>query len=141
MKELRSIFAAFMALLILSLSAGWGISQHFCQGNLQASSLFGEAEGCGMDAANITISDPHTATLSEKPCCDEQLVTVNIKDSLTLLKAKSPQPFSAAVTLAVFASVFLFQPRFSTVQTTWANGYSPPFVHRDIPVSIQSFLI
>ncbi|HYH56338.1 MAG TPA: hypothetical protein VD772_06975 [Anseongella sp.] len=141
MKQIRSILALLMAFLILGLSAGFSVSQHFCQGKLWESSLLGDAAGCGMEAREHSAQPHGAASFSKEPCCEQHVLALNIKDATNLLKVKNPGHFAPVKFLAAFSSIFLYSLPSPGQGRSWYSGYSPPRIGRDIPLLFQVFLI
>src|SRR3546814_15891268 len=86
MKCVRSILAVCMALLILGVTTGFSMGQHFCQGELLEVTLFGKAKPCEMEMSRSELPPCHSAehgdesadTFSDKPCCEDHHAAVEI---------------------------------------------------------------
>src|SRR3546814_17560822 len=61
MKCVRSILAVCMALLILGVTTGFSMGQHFCQGELLEVTLFGKAKPCEMEMSRSELPPCHSA--------------------------------------------------------------------------------
>ena len=74
MKELfRKISSISMAVVVLLSTLSFTVEAHYCGDTLVDSSLFQEAESCGMEMQKSTYEDG--CSVSMKNCCsDEQLV-------------------------------------------------------------------
>src|SRR3546814_5686890 len=91
MKLFRSIIAICMALLIMVVTTGFSISQHFCQGELLAFALFGKAEPCEMAMTqndlppchNQDNTDRSDSSFAKKPCCENHDAAVAGQDTPT----------------------------------------------------------
>ncbi|HEY9561967.1 MAG TPA: hypothetical protein VIR29_14380 [Anseongella sp.] len=137
-----------MALLILGVTTGFSMGQHFCQGELLEVTLFGKAKPCEMEMSRSELPPCHSAehgdesadTFSEKPYCEDHHAAVEAQDTPTILKKGDdllpPVKFLAAFTYAFFQSQLT-----SGDKGLHCSVYRPPLVPRDIPVLIQSFLI
>lgn len=137
-----------MALLIMVVTTGFSISQHFCQGELLDFTLFGDAEPCEMAMSgndlppchNQDSADQSTGSFTKKPCCENHDATVAGQDTPTLLKSIDSLIPSVKF-LAAFAYTVFYNYLALRDKNTLFTEYRPPLIQRDIPVFIQSFLI
>lgn len=158
MKLIRSILAVCMAALVLVVTTGFSLSQHFCGGELLYSSLLGNAKACkmaghteglpgnaeeipgGMDQLPPCHKQDSAAdSFSKKTCCEDYQADVAGKDIPAPLK-KGENLLPSVKFLAAFTYAFL-SPSFQSVRKFHVAAHSPPLIPRDLPVLFQSFLI
>ncbi|HEY9560264.1 MAG TPA: hypothetical protein VIR29_05685 [Anseongella sp.] len=137
-----------MALLIMVVTTGFSISQHFCQGELLAFALFGKAEPCEMAMTqndlppchNQDNTDRSDSSFAKKPCCENHDAAVAGQDTPTLLK-NADNLVPSVKFFAAFTYIFFQDYLPSRDKDAFFAEYRPPLIERDIPVLIQSFLI
>lgn len=158
MKLIRSIIAICMAALVLVVTTGFSLSQHFCGGELLYSSLLGNAKACKMAGNTEELpgnteaipgdteplppchkQDKTMDSFSKKTCCEDHQAAVAGKDIPAPLK-KGEDLLPSVKTLAAFTDAFL-SPSFQPVKKFHFAAHSPPLIPRDLPVLFQSFLI
>ena len=138
---LHKITSLTLAILMLFTSLGFSADLHFCKGELQSFSLFGEAESCHTvkktcpNHPNMEVSDK-----SEKDCCSNKTIDVDDLDTdfnispdveLTDLQVKIVASF-------VYSFFSLSPPK--VVKSSFLDTHDPlPPV--DIYVLLERFLI
>lgn len=135
-----------MALLIMVVTTGFSVSQHYCMGELLYSSILGNAEACPMDMEKPPSchkqdnNDTSTHSLSEKPCCENHKASIEGQEIPSIVK-NNDHLVPSAKFLISFTCTFL--PNYLPAQNNYLHfvDYRPPLLKRDIPVLIQSFLI
>ena len=98
MKRLLNIVSLFMALLILASGARFGLNFHFCQDNLAEISWNGNPKNCKGKRMQLSGCKATTGILNihPKPCCSDQLLTVD---------TDTPNIFTADYSIAVFDAI------------------------------------
>lgn len=99
---MRSFLSLVLALLVLAGSAGVTVSRHFCQGELQAFALFGQAERCSPAEAVKQCpfhgSDhPDGESVHRKGCCDDDELVLQIDVQKEAEAAPAPPAIVATV--------------------------------------------
>ncbi|QEC52558.1 hypothetical protein EDD80_1075 [Anseongella ginsenosidimutans] len=136
-----------MAMLILVVTTGFSISQHFCQGELLYSSVLGNAASCEMAKSKETLPPCHkqdhtgdsAESFSKMPCCEDYQAAIAGQDIPTPLK-KGDNLLPSVKFLTAFSYVFFHKALLSDKDFHFVD-YRPPLISRDIPVFFQSFLI
>jgi len=136
-KKLSSIF---LALFFLVSSSHLSFATHFCGGHAFKHALLLNTSdfGCGMEQ-NEAASCENQPQLTEKNCCDTQLVQYSIKDNFQTSKAEVNLQQQATSLLNVAIVLFtlpIIEENFIPFKT-----YKVPLPDKDIPVLFQSFLI
>lgn len=145
MKLARSIIAICLALLIMVVTTGFSISQHFCMGELLYSSILGNPD-CKMEKEDLPpCHDQDGAAqsadlLSKKNCCEDHNTTVEGQDIPTVLKA-GDNLLPSIKFLTAFTYIFFHDYQPPGDKGRLYARYRPPLIQRNIPVLIQSFLI
>jgi len=144
MNRFHKILAGLLAILMFVISLGFGVSAHYCHGELATLNMFGEADPCEMmqepnhsccENANSSIEDQ----ISETGCCnDVNFITVTNLDS----------EFSSVVTPRALLGPSLivqldFEPKFAGFKSFQPRypQYRPPLIEESLPILYQTFLI
>ena len=131
-----------LALLVLLSTTGFTLSEHFCQSELQAVSVFPKAEGCQSEKAPCRSTKKSCSSHDEgdcNGCCNNsskyfQSDQDKQTHSFEFKQLKNP------VLLATIFVVFNIQlPSFETAKVNFLT-YKPPIVCDDIQVLLQTFL-
>lgn len=135
-----------LAVMLLSVSVGFSLDLHYCQGRVKSFSLFGSAKGCDeIAAADMTCAHRETASpdgrlmFSRPPCCESTHVLLqSVQECVTPHLAKPShvlQPMQMTPVPDLLHPLeparFLFPPK--------PAKYKPPPLHRNTPVYIQNF--
>lgn len=122
----------FLAQLLLLGSVGVTVNRHFCQGELKAIALFGEAEKCHREQARTHCPfHPPAAEVEEdgkKGCCDDESQRYQIEDE----QPAAGQGFYVGVLSASVspAPLFSYQPPHPRprLNTNFENYRPPPLI-------------
>ncbi|MDW7692143.1 hypothetical protein R9C00_14620 [Flammeovirgaceae bacterium SG7u.111] len=138
MKQLISIF---LASLILMGNMGFTLATHFCGGQAVETELaIGVHElACGMSEPSAKASGCEKEAISEKSCCDDEVISVDNGDEFK--QSLQKLTFDHKVTLTfVYSFLKIYFPSEETY--TSFTSYSPPLsVAQDYYVLFQSFLL
>ncbi len=143
--------ALSLALLVLMTSVGWVLDMHYCAGELKSVSWLGKAKTCHEQAMTKSNEGcPHHQKMMQmqtnewsadkRDCCENKTVYVHADQDvdaqpIQVLQDKQFQQF-------LFAYLSVFQASQSVTNHDQAYyQYRPPFIARDIPVLVQSFLL
>ncbi len=98
MKKLRNTVSLIMALLIMASGAGFGLNFHFCQDNLAQISWNGNPKNCKGKRIQLSGCADSSGILNihPKPCCSDQLLTVD---------TDVPSVFATDYSIAVFDAI------------------------------------
>lgn len=137
-----------MAFLIVVVTTGFSLSQHYCQGELLDFTLFGKAQPCEMAMNESDLPPCHTQDkgdraadlFSKKPCCENHDAAVEGQDIPTSPK-NSYNLVPSVKFLAAFTYIFFQDYLPSRGKDALFAERRSPLIERDIPVLIQSFLI
>ncbi len=126
-----------MAFVVLLSTLSFTVEAHYCGDTLVDSSLFQEAESCGMEMQKST--DEDGCSVSMKNCCsDEQLVLDGQKE----LKSSS-ENLTQDQQLLVFSFVYSYLDLFEEFEENSSAylDYRPPLVTHRIYKLVESYLI
>jgi len=132
----KNIVSFSMALLVLASTMSFTISEHYCGGELVASSLFVKADTCGME---MPMSTSNETRLKTNGCCNDVVQVIEGQDDL---KSNFTQlEFKQQVFLTAFCYSYsnLFEENDSSLVPF--NHYTPPLIVKDIQVLDAVFLI
>lgn len=142
MKAFTSIFLAFQVLLS---SMSFNLGMHFCGGDLQSISLFGEATPCDHAVKKESNSCPFHSNMKEpnkkKGCCDDKELKIEGQEHETIVSTSS---FDLSPDFEIDPIQFIgFVQSCSDEMVFFSKylNYKPPLIRQNIPVLIQSFLI
>ncbi len=131
-----------LSFILVVLSSGFTITQHFCREQLVNVGLYSLGESCEHDApvSCCTESKPeHCAySIDESDCCKNQSKYVKFSEQFTVKQKESNQPleFSFLPVNIFFTIKEIFtQKEFKPIQL------HPPSLLKDIPILFQSFLL
>lgn len=143
MKEIfKKISAILLAIVVLVTTMSYTVHEHYCGGELIASSLFSKATTCEMDKmAKMNMSDSNKSCSMEKmeDCC---------KDIVTFIKGQSELKINV-ISLDFEKQIFLTALAYSYINLFEGlvnniipfKDYSPPLLIKDIQVLDEVFLI
>ena len=137
--HMKAFLSVILASLILFFSTGFKIATHYC-GDVAVSSSFstsGIVEGCGMEAAQVNDCNSEMPLVSEKNCCNDKVIHLEIQDDYEPSEKASSLGFTF---LSAFVQVFIVN-HFSDQEEIEFKDYSPPLVQHDLLVEHQTFLI
>lgn len=138
MKELfRKISSILMAFVVLLSTLSFTVETHYCGDTLVDSSLFQEAESCGMEMQKS--SPDSDCSVFKKDCCStEQLVLDGQKE----LKS-SPENLTHEQQLVLISFVFTYLELFEEFDEDSSAylDYRPPLVTHRIYKLVESYLI
>lgn len=136
MKALKSIFSAFLALLVVLSSFSLTIDRHLCMGKVHSVSILKDAPGCGME---LSVQNGQNLSKMEGCCQDEQTV---IEGHALLVKTVKPVSVEyQSLWVAELPHAILTLDFASSDRPTTHAQYKPPLIDREIPLLVQSFLI
>ncbi|PKP51026.1 MAG: hypothetical protein CVT95_01815 [Bacteroidetes bacterium HGW-Bacteroidetes-12] len=132
--------AIFLSLFFLVSSSYLSFATHFCGGHAFKHALLLNTSnfGCGMEQNEAT-SCENQPQLTEKNCCDTQLVQYSIKDNFQHSETEVNPQQQAKSLLNVAIILFtlpIIEENFIPFKT-----YKVPLPEKDISVLFQSFII
>lgn len=119
-----------LALLVLTSTVSFTVDKHFCGTHLVDLAIFSEAEDCGIDDSEGSMSCEG---------CRDQKVSVEGQNDLKLSFHSLELPQQVFLTTFTFSYVNLFQD--FPQEITLYKDYSPPLLVRDFQVLHETFLI
>lgn len=133
-KVVHKIGSVFLAGLVLVASAGFVVNVHECAGRILSVALYGKAKPCFATEAS-TCSD---VMMGGRHCCADHAYWLQGDDTVASqdVVLQTPDFQILDIELPVIGTISLPDEQF----VQWLD-YSPPDIYRDIPVSVQSFLI
>ncbi len=149
MCKTNRIISCLMACLMLLSSTGFSIDLHYCQGNLKSFSLLGKAKSCH-EISNSCKQKKMTCHASaskqdevgkcKKDCCQNKSIEISPdvdRQKIPIEKLASSQ----SQFILAFVAAFVLEE-----SSLWQcfiphQNYVPPFLDKDIPILIQSFLL
>ncbi|MEZ4973890.1 MAG: hypothetical protein R2820_11310 [Cyclobacteriaceae bacterium] len=135
-KALKSIFSAFLALLVLVSATSFTIDRHVCMGRTQSIAILHEATPCAME---LFATSGENLSKMEGCCRDEQSKIEGNEYQVKNLKPLTTEYQSLWVAeLPRVITVITFE---KSSQHLALRKHKPPLPERDIPVLVQSFLI
>ncbi|HNP07600.1 MAG TPA: hypothetical protein PKN99_08220 [Cyclobacteriaceae bacterium] len=134
MKALKSIFSAFLALLVLVSASSFTIDRHICMGRVQSIAILHDAAPCPMEMM------AESGMGAMEGCCQDQQTKIEGNDyQVKNLKPVTTEYQSLWVAeLPRVIEVFTFE---KSSQQLALRKHKPPLLERDVPVLVQSFLI
>jgi len=144
-------FALFMALVMFTSSVNLAVDMHFCQGKLKTVSLIGKAKTCHEIATSTTVkqcpnhqlmtTEKEGCSIDQKSCCHNKTVLLDADQNqdiqaVDVVISQQLQQFVAVCVAVLFTNNLNIE----SDNVAFAD-YQPPFIPRDIPVLIQSFLL
>lgn len=128
-----------LALLVLFSSLSFGISKHYCAGEVSEVSYFVVAEGCEMPEVNAVCETSTTPVVEKKSCCENKYQFVDGNDfpskKITSLVSFA---FPVAVIQHWKISFSLLEEKFDP--QSFFQYHSPP-IQKDRVVVYESYLI
>lgn len=136
-KKGLSILLAFFFLMS---SSHLSFATHFCGGHtFKHALIINTADfGCGMED-NAAVSCKNQPQLTDKNCCDTQLIQYSLKDNFQASFSDVNQLQSHFVLLNFATTFFSFSKNETKLKTF--KTHKIPLPKKDIPVLFQSFLI
>lgn len=150
--------ALFMSFLVFTTSTGWSLDVHYCEGKVQSVSLFGTAKPCHEKDNSSCSLNEQKCSLVKKKCCSAKKSsdfepTLESKDCcqnelISLSQVKDIQQISSSWDLNIniwFAAAYVHSFVYPILEFKSSifphQNYTPPWLTRDIPVLVQSFLL
>jgi len=139
---MKKVFALLLALLMLTTNVGITIAAHYCGGmKVKTGFSLGKSNlSCGMTSMDQSCENHNSGDgLHAKNCCENESLAISIEDN-----------YDSVANAANHFNLFYPAPIFYTSRSTYDLvlstqkeylDYSPPFLDRDIPVLVQSFLL
>jgi hypothetical protein len=138
---MKRILAISLAALILFMSVGLSVGNHYCDGVLASSSLtmIHDVEGCGMELEVQEACANTSRSVEKKNCCSEDYLQLKLDDNFN---KTSTQNLSIDFEfVAAFVVTYLDLYSFKNANTPEYLDYSPPLLSSDVQVMNQTFLI
>ncbi|MHB1279442.1 MAG: HYC_CC_PP family protein [Bacteroidia bacterium] len=139
---MKSVFAIFLAMLMLITNVQIALATHYCDGEAVKTSIYvghGDID-CGMsDQDAFCEKEYNPPAVKSKNCCENKYAELSIEDDYknpSFVKAVPDVQFIAAF-IITYLNLYSFDP---SIEAGYSH-YSPPLLDLDIPVLIQSFLI
>jgi len=136
-KAFHKAISFLMALVVLISTMSFTINAHYCGETLVATSMFKNAEACGMEQAMATV--PSVCSMTKPDCCKNEQSLIKGQDELKLNfdKISLDQQMFVAVFVHVYNSLFE-----NTEEVTPSeNDYPPPNIVRQLYKLDESYLI
>jgi len=141
MKQIfHKIASTFLALIVLFSSFSFMVNKHICGGEVVNTTLFIDADNCGMDmqiCENKTLESK--ASIEKEPCCKDISELIQGNDN-----NQQAQVFHLSISQMEFvkAFVYTFINNLKIATTSVAvYVYKPPLVLRNIQTFFQVFRI
>ncbi|MBI1185344.1 hypothetical protein GC194_13820 [bacterium] len=138
---LQKVTAIFLALLVLIANLGMSVNTHFCGGKaVQHQLSLGIIDldcGMGMDAAICDMESEAAPSIAKQACCSNEHLQMQTDENFTFQKNEAAVSLPMIATLMVVFAPYLAK---SAHQAPHHSLYSPPQLHPNIRVLIQSFL-
>ena len=146
MKLFRQITSLFLALWVVTVSSGFTIHKHFCEGELKRIAILSEASPCEhaqpkvVEASSCPMCKMKQQETPKNDCCENEQSRIELEDTLT--PAKVFMDFDKHFQFVALVH-FIFSELYSDFPAYYKNylNFKPPLVTQDIPVLVQSFLI
>lgn len=136
MKAVRTIFSAFLALVVLLSSMSFTIDKHICMGRVQSVAILHDAAPCAME---LFAESGENLSKMEGCCRDEQMKIEGKEFPIKNIKPVAIEYQSLWVAeLPKVIEVFEFN---HAVLSHSRVDHAPPLIDREIPILVQSFLI
>lgn len=132
-----------LAILLLFSSSGIVYSKHYCGGELKSVAFFGQAEPCHADKEAKSCPF-HPTSDKEQPekndCCDDESEIIKLDEEIEIpqFDLELPEHQQLVAVLLVTADLLSFS---SDKKTLHYLNYKPPLIVRNLPVSLQTFLL
>ena len=135
----KKVAAIFLALFFLVSSSHLSFATHFCGGNVFKHALLLDTSdfGCGMEEDKDFPCKDYSQ-MTEKNCCDTQLIQYSIKDNFQTSKAEINVQYATSL---LNVAIILFSLPQNKEELITYKTYKVPLPEKDIPVLFQSFLI
>jgi hypothetical protein len=137
-KWLLNLGTMSMALLVLFSSLSFGVSKHYCAGEVAAVSYFVAADGCAMEENRSSCDSPVSSHVEKKSCCETKYQFVDGNDFLQKENA-SLIGFDVAKSFFYYSEIS-FQSEFELEYDSFVY-YSSPILLRDRTVLFETYLI
>ena len=132
----KNIVSFSMALLVLTSTMSFTISDHYCGDELVDTSLFVKADTCAME---MPVSQSNEANFEKNGCCNDVVQIIEGQDDLkpTVVKLE----FKQQVFLMAYA--FSYHALFVDVDKSSLSfkTYTPPLIVKNIQVLDAVFII
>ena len=137
---LLRVFNITLSMILLVLTTGFTISQHFCREQLMNTGVFSVAEVCEHEAATSCCAEGAAEVcrkVMNDDCCRDQSQYVKFDEQFTL-----QQKYELPATIVLLAIIDIPQLIFSGgVRSTFPDyNHSPPF-SKNLQVLFQTFLL
>ena len=136
-KTLYKISSFSMALLVMLSTVSFTIESHYCGDFLVDTSLFGSAESCGIDLSQTKSSKEDT--LEGKNCCNNEQITVNGQNELSILFDNLTNDQQNFIATFVYTYINLFEGLENKAFSF--TKYPPPLIVKNIYKLDETYLI
>jgi hypothetical protein len=137
-KWLRNIGTMSIALLVLFSSLSFGVSKHYCAGEVSNVSYFLSVDGCVMEKNISSCDTSESEGFNKKSCCETKYQFIDGNDFLQ-------KDIVSFITLEFDNVLFLYQEISSIdIELVSENKniyYSPPILLTDRTVLFETYLI
>lgn len=138
MKEIiLKISSVLMAFSVLFSTMSFSISEHYCGDNLVDSSLFSEADSCGMEMEKpLAIGD---CEIQKSNCCKDVVKLYIGQDNIKT----NPLDLNSSEQILVASFIYSYINLFEGLEENIIpfKEYSPPFLITNIQVINETYLI
>ncbi len=138
MKEIfNKISAILMAFVVLLSTMSFTVNEHYCGDNLMNAAIFSKVESCGMDmhkAVHLKVSFD-----SENSCCLDIVKLIEGQNELNILSENFNFNQQVFIASFVYSYINLFEGLDNKIVPF--QNYSPPLVHKDLQILLQTFRI
>ena len=132
----KNIVSFSMALLVLTSTMSFTISEHYCGDELVDTSLFVKADTCGME---MPVSQSNDTNFKTNGCCNDVVQVIEGQDDLkpTVVKLEFRQQIFLVAYAFSYDALFVDVDKNSLPFQT----YTPPLLVKDIQVLDAVFII
>ncbi len=138
MKEIfKKISAFLMAIVVLLSTMSFSINEHYCGDDLMDTAIFSKVESCGMDAhraVHLKVSFD-----SDNNCCKDVVKLIEGQNELNTYSENLNFEQKVFIASFVYSYINLFEGLDENIVPF--RNYSPPLVHKDLQILLQTFRI
>jgi len=138
MKNLfHKLFSLTMVFLLLLSTISWTVEKHLCMGRVMDVGVFTHADDCCLGLDAMSTSDESIE--DKKPCCDNEVFTMQGQDDLTY--HETDLDFPLKIFLYSYASTYVGLFVETEYDIILCNVSPPPILTEDLHILHEVFLI
>ena len=138
-KLLQNIVTFLMALLVLFSSLSFGVSKHYCAGEVSEVSYFVEVNGCEMPKQVAACDTSKTESIEKKSCCETKYQFVDGND-FPSKKINTLVSFDTQIAVIHVLSFSFSLSQENLYSKSFFQYHSPPILKNRVVV-YESYLI